>query len=89
MTRLVQIGLAGGLAWSPFNVYLLVTTVILFISETLHHHHCTRNQGQTYRLYIRGKIKMLTSNKIVMAVVWKRAILAPRVGGNSDHVGAN
>ena len=47
MTRLVQIGLAGGLAWSPFNVYLLVTTVILFISETLHHHHCTRNRGQT------------------------------------------
>ena len=46
MTRLVQIGLAGGLAWSPFNVYLLVTTVILFISETLHHHHCTRNRGQ-------------------------------------------
>ena len=42
----VQIGLAGGLAWSPFNVYLLVTTVILFISETLHHHHYTRNRGQ-------------------------------------------
>ena len=31
---------------------------------------------------------MLTSNKIVMAIVWKLAILAPRVGGNSDHVGA-
>ena len=32
---------------------------------------------------------MLTPNKIAMAVVWKQAILAPRVGGNSDHVGAN
>ena len=87
MTRLVQIGLAGGLAWSPFNVYLLVTTVILFISETLHHHHCTRNKHIGFTLG--GKVKMLTSNKIVMAVVWQLAILAPRVGGNSDHVGAN